>query len=520
LFLKKVSGTLGRYKHRRIVGKTSFFRMDLLKAKFASLGRAARAEFDDGAADAMEAARASRLQALQGFRSRRAFAPAAAGSFSADSQVRATAASQQQSSIASAAAACSPGPLECPTAFYPEGSLAERPAAAAKATALAIDAHTGQRPAVAAALGSASVPGMPQVHGDAGGGTDPHPPALEAVAMWLRVDVPAVLPPSPAESPEAVAESGADASACPVIETDPGSSVQKKFEPDSGVLGAGVFGACRAVREVSSGERLCAKFALVRSVGDLARSNLRAEFAAMSRLNHPAVMQAFSLAFDSAGGLQAMLMPLMSSSLWAWLVAQLVPGAPVAAGQGLPLNSKSCLLQLASGLGHCHGRSIHHLDIKPENVLVDTSMDPPRFALSDFGNCEAVDVVDGLRCSGKVPASRVNSPEYRPFELFRCYDSLVAVRPRFDIWSFGCLVFDVANVHPRQRGRAPRMMTGAALDGGNVHSLTLARNGRVAQYARVCVRPLILALQPGSARAASQVSVVALYGMLRSLPVA
>ena len=376
LFLKKVSGTLGRYKHRRIVGKTSFFRMDLLKAKFASLGRAARAEFDDGAADAMEAARASRLQALQGFRSRRAFAPAAAGSFSADSQVRATAASQQQSSIASAAAACSPGPLECPTAFYPEGSLAERPAAAAKATALAIDAHTGQRPAVAAALGSASVPGMPQVHGDAGGGTDPHPPALEAVAMWLRVDVPAVLPPSPAESPEAVAESGADASACPVIETDPGSSVQKKFEPDSGVLGAGVFGACRAVREVSSGERLCAKFALVRSVGDLARSNLRAEFAAMSRLNHPAVIQAFSLAFDSAGGLQAMLMPLMSSSLWAWLVAQPVPGAPVAAGQGLPLNSKSCLLQLASGLGHCHGRSIHHLDIKPENVLVDTSMDP------------------------------------------------------------------------------------------------------------------------------------------------
>jgi len=296
--------------------------------------------------------------------------------------------------------------------------------------------------------------------------------------------------------------------------------VQKVFAPHGSKLGAGVFGSCRAVREELSGEVMCAKVALVSSVGEVARTNLRVEFAALSTMNHPNVMRAFSLTFDPAGKLHAMLMPLMTSDLAAWLRDRLPTSSPAAAEEPLAAAEKSCLLQVAAGLGHCHGRGIMHLDIKPENVLVDGGAQPPRFAISDFGNCESVEDLDGLRCTGRVAASRVNSPPYRPFELFRCYDSLVGVRPRFDIWAFGCLMYEVGNVQPQQRRhRVPWMMEGVRLDGVDARTLELARNARVTQYARACLRPIILAVQPRSTAAGAQVKAAALHGLLRHLPV-
>jgi serine/threonine protein kinase len=309
---------------------------------------------------------------------------------------------------------------------------------------------------------------------------------------------------------------------------DPASSLTKVFEADAGaMLGAGVFGKCVLVREVSTGEEVCAKVAAVQGVGDLARAALRVEFAALSHMNHPNVLRAFALVSDFRGKAEAMLTERMSSDLRAWLEGRMASAAAeviasAAAEDPLAFAERSCLLQVAAGISHVHGRGVAHLDIKPENILVNVSKGPPAFMLADFGNCEAVRVVDGVPHSGFIKASRVNTATYRPFELFRLFESRVLVVSRFDVWAFGCLVFDVGQVHSRQRGASGklcRLMGGVDLENAGVAKLWETRNGRIDAYARNDVRAVILSLQPRSVAKKDQIRPAALDAMLRALRV-
>ena len=57
----------------------------------------------------------------------------------------------------------------------------------------------------------------------------------------------------------------------------------------------------------------------------------------------------------------------------------------------------------------------------------------------------------------------IQSEVYRPWDLFHAAQSLVRLRPRHDVWAFGCLAYEVAQMHPGiwREGRAPsRLFSG------------------------------------------------------------
>lgn len=82
--------------------------------------------------------------------------------------------------------------------------------------------------------------------------------------------------------------------------------------------------------------------------------------------------------------------------------------------------------QIASGLYYLHSCQVAHLDLKPENVLVDASGDQIR--LADFGMsrscCDKVDFYGG-------------TPEYTAPEVF---DLVPFDGQKADAWSLGCVI--------------------------------------------------------------------------------
>jgi len=113
------------------------------------------------------------------------------------------------------------------------------------------------------------------------------------------------------------------------------------------------------------------------------------------------------------------------------------------------------LIQITAGLVHLHSRSIFHLDLKPDNVLVQPQQNSTGycFCINDFGNAHALLDLFGKPSSELCDASCINSPDYRPFYLFPLQGN-VKVSSCFDIWALGCLMFDVGQKNPRSRDAA------------------------------------------------------------------
>lgn len=90
---------------------------------------------------------------------------------------------------------------------------------------------------------------------------------------------------------------------------------------------------------------------------------------------------------------------------------------------------RAVLGQIVSGLAHAHGEGIIHLDIKPENVLLDRN---GRIALADFGLCQILGQEDGNEFIKGTFA-------YMPPEQL----AGEAVDQRGDWYALGCLVVEL-----------------------------------------------------------------------------
>ena len=98
----------------------------------------------------------------------------------------------------------------------------------------------------------------------------------------------------------------------------------------------------------------------------------------------------------------------------------------------------------------------------------------------------------------ELTADQVNSELYRPLELFHMGSSRVPSRCRYDVWAYGCMVFDIAQQHPGLRdedGVIQRLFGQVDMRCDPVRVYCI-RNYRIKNYGHMSVQNLIYSAQP------------------------
>ena len=484
LFLKSHKGKWKTIKRVRYTTKTTVFRFDLLKLKFASLVQADREVYIDASARAAEEFARVRSSAANASQSDHAVGTV----ITCNATALATAGAD---ALSSAISRCE----------YTTGHAVGTHITCHN-TALAIagpDAVSSGN----AGVGSQSIPIRTASPATAGAVAMPH----DQSPSW-----------SVHAADGSPARTCVAAASAPVTFTDLASGVQTVFQLVSGgQLGKGGWGSCCLLEDVATGNRLCGKFdADADSEGGADRDHLRRELLAMSRLCHPNVLKAYGLCYGPGDRVECLLLPLCNGNLRSWTQSRPADAlASTTVAGPMRWEERGSLIQVANGLAHIHARHIVHMDLKPENVLVQGGSSAQTFLIADFGICRSNTRDGGIIHGGRVPPDEVNTLEYRPIYLCGA-SSEVKIHTTMDVWALGCIMFEVAAwPNPQWRGTRSHMLRFFTDVRMNVSaSAWSARDHRLKTY---CPRVLqLLVLQATSAPKPSTSSVTA-AGLVTSL---
>eukprot|EP01007_Sphenomonas_quadrangularis_P003898 NODE_86_length_2212_cov_84.991216_g64_i0.p1 GENE.NODE_86_length_2212_cov_84.991216_g64_i0~~NODE_86_length_2212_cov_84.991216_g64_i0.p1 ORF type:complete len:590 (+),score=138.14 NODE_86_length_2212_cov_84.991216_g64_i0:171-1940(+) len=147
-----------------------------------------------------------------------------------------------------------------------------------------------------------------------------------------------------------------------------------KYELD-GVLGKGTYGTVRLARVKGSDERYAVKvLARAKLVESKAMEAFEREVYHQRKFHHPHILA---------------IKDFLQTQNHFYIVLELASGGElfdyIVARQRLPECEASVIfLQLLSAVQEMHSKGVVHLDIKPENILLDES-NPPHVKLCDFG---------------------------------------------------------------------------------------------------------------------------------------
>ena len=229
-------------------------------------------------------------------------------------------------------------------------------------------------------------------------------------------------------------------------ELAPGTLVAGRYRVAS-VLGRGGMGVVYRAVQLPLERPVALKLLRAELVGDeKARARFEREARVASALPHPTAVAIHDFG-DHEGT--------------AYLAMELVEGAPLSARIGAhgmsPADAIDLAHQLADVLAAAHGIGLVHRDLKPDNVILETSTELGR----EQGLVRVLDF--GLAFVGaRGPAGRmtregvvVGTPEYLSPEQARGED----VGPPTDIYALGCLVHELLTGHPPFGGGEMEVLT-------------------------------------------------------------
>jgi tetratricopeptide (TPR) repeat protein len=227
---------------------------------------------------------------------------------------------------------------------------------------------------------------------------------------------------------------------------DPGTSLG--FYEVLGPLGAGGMGEVYRARDRKLGRDVAIKVLPEAFAQDPARlTRFDREARMLASVNHPALAAIYGL--EEAGAVR-------------YIVMELVPGetlAGILARGPMPVrDSLMVARQIAEGLEAAHEKGIVHRDLKPSNIKVTPQ---GRVKVLDLGLAKAMDTkAEDSRDSSESPTLQLD--QTRPGVIVGTIEFLSpeqargkSVDKRTDVWSFGCVLFEMLSGHRTFSGETP-----------------------------------------------------------------
>jgi eukaryotic-like serine/threonine-protein kinase len=209
-------------------------------------------------------------------------------------------------------------------------------------------------------------------------------------------------------------------------------------------IGAGGMGVVFRARDERLERDVAIKVLAPGTLSDeAARQRFRREALSLSKLNHPNIQTVFD--FDSGDGID-------------FLVTELITGVSMDEQlRSHPLPESEVLLyghQLADAVAAAHKAGVLHRDLKPSNLRITPDR---RLKVLDFGLARAITALEGNAEVTQSLALAGTLPYMAPEQL-----ASGSVDQRTDIWSIGCVLYEMATGR-RPYERATPAGTAAAI---------------------------------------------------------
>ena len=215
-------------------------------------------------------------------------------------------------------------------------------------------------------------------------------------------------------------------------------------------IGHGAMATVFRARDTQLGRDVAIKvMSMVHAARGGAAERFRREAHAVAALKHPGIVEIYDLVSAT-------------EEEPSYIVAELIQGPTLhklleeRGGRLLPEIAALIALPLAEALAMAHERGVIHRDVKPDNVMIETSGDSSRVVLTDFGVAH-ITGMETMTATGAL----VGSPAYMSPEQSRGHE----VSPASDLWSTGAMLYEMVTGVVPFSGKDPFTMIAAILRG-------------------------------------------------------